>query len=166
MNNSNKHIEPNVVVEWLTPLIRIREVPGSILRPGGRLSRLRFLWFSSVPPGECRESTLKLGHDRFLPSFFQFIIFNLSYHWRYIVKLLRKRPVSILSGYGLEDLAIVVRSPAEANNFFSNLWVETGFGAHPASCPMGTRGPFSGGKAQPGRNVVHSPTSSAEVVNK
>jgi len=32
------------------------------------------LWFSSVPPGECRSSTLKLGHDRFLPNPFQLII--------------------------------------------------------------------------------------------
>jgi len=50
------------------------------------------LWFSSVPPGEYRDSTLKLGHDRFLPNPFQFIIIHLSsYHRRYIVYLLKKR---------------------------------------------------------------------------
>jgi len=30
--------------------------------------------FSSVFPGEFRDSTLKLGHDRFLPNPFPFII--------------------------------------------------------------------------------------------
>jgi hypothetical protein len=29
---------PNVVIEWLTLLLVIREVPGSILCPGNRLS--------------------------------------------------------------------------------------------------------------------------------
>jgi hypothetical protein len=32
--------------------------------------------------------------------------------------------------------------------------------------PMATRGPFPGGKARPGRDADHSPSSSAEVVNK
>jgi hypothetical protein len=32
------------------------------------------LWLFSIPPYECRESTSKLGHDRFLPDPFQFII--------------------------------------------------------------------------------------------
>jgi hypothetical protein len=46
--------------------------------------------------------------------------------------------VSIVSGYGLDDRAIEVRSPAEAKDFFSRLCVQTGSGAHPASCTMGT----------------------------
>jgi hypothetical protein len=29
--------------------------------------------------------------------------------------------------------------------------------AHPASCPVGTGGPFPEGKAQPGRDADHSP---------
>jgi hypothetical protein len=44
-----------------------------------------------------------------------------------------------VSGYGLDDQAIEVRSPAEAKDFSSNLCVQTGSGAHPASCTMGTR---------------------------
>jgi hypothetical protein len=72
----------------------------------------------------------------------------------------------IVSGYGLDDGAIEVRSPAEANGFFSfNLCVQTGSGAHPASCTMGTGDPFPGGKARPGCDADHSPPSSAEVVN-
>jgi hypothetical protein len=46
--------------------------------------------------------------------------------------------------------------------FSSSLCVQTGSGAHPASCPMGTGGPFPGVKAQPGRDADHSPPYSAE----
>jgi hypothetical protein len=35
----------------------------------------------------------------------------------------------------------------------------------PASCTMGTGGPFPGAKARPGRDADHSPPSSAEVEN-
>jgi hypothetical protein len=53
---------------------------------------------------------------------------------------------SIVSDYGLDDRAIRVRSPAEAKDFSSSLCVQTGSEAHPASCTMGTGGPFPGGK--------------------
>jgi hypothetical protein len=46
--------------------------------------------------------------------------------------------VNIVSGYGLDDRAIEVRSPARAKDFSSSLCVQTGSGVHPASCPMGT----------------------------
>jgi hypothetical protein len=71
-----------------------------------------------------------------------------------------------MSDYGLDDQAIGVRSPAEANNFSSNLCVHTGSGAHPASYPIGTGVPFPGGKARPGRDANHSHPSSAEVKNE
>jgi hypothetical protein len=74
--------------------------------------------------------------------------------------------VSIVSGYGLDDRAIEVRSPAGANDFSSILCVQTGSGAHPASCTMGTGGPFPGAKARPGRDADHSLPSSAEVENE
>jgi hypothetical protein len=73
---------------------------------------------------------------------------------------------SIVSDYGLDDRAIGVRSPAGAKGFSSSLCVQTGSGAHPASCPMGTGGPFPEGKARPVRDADHLPPSSAEVVNK
>jgi hypothetical protein len=38
--------------------------------------------------------------------------------------------------------------------------------AYPASCTMGTGGPFPGGKERPGSDGDHSPPSSAEVVNE
>jgi hypothetical protein len=50
-------------------------------------------------------------------------------------------------------------------DFFPNLCVQTGSGAHPASCTMGTGGPFPGGKARPEHDADHTP-SSAEVINK
>jgi hypothetical protein len=59
--------------------------------------------------------------------------------------------VSTVSGYGLDDRAVGVRSPAEAKDFSSNLCVQTGSGAHPASSPMVT-----GVKARPERDADHS----------
>jgi hypothetical protein len=72
---------------------------------------------------------------------------------------------SLVSEYGLDDRAIGVRPPAEAKDFSSSLCVQTGSEAHPASCPMGTGGPFPGGKARPGRDADHLPPSTAEVVD-
>jgi hypothetical protein len=63
-----------------------------------------------------------------------------------------------MSDYGLDDPAIEVRSPTGAEDFSSSPCVQTGYGAHPASYPMG-----AGGKARPGRDADHSPPSSAEV---
>jgi hypothetical protein len=57
---------------------------------------------------------------------------------------------SIVSDYGLDDRAIGVRSPAGSKDFSSILCVQTGSGAHPASCTMGTVGPFPGGKSAAG----------------
>jgi hypothetical protein len=75
----------------------------------------------------------------------------------------RGSSVSIVSGYGLDDRAIGVRSPAGAKDFSCSLCVKAGSGAHPASCTMGTGGPFPRGKARPGRDADHLPSSSAEV---
>jgi hypothetical protein len=72
----------------------------------------------------------------------------------------------IVSDYGLDDRAIGVRSPAGAKDFSSSLCVQTGSGAHPTSCTMGTGGPFPGGKARPGRDADHSPPSIARVVKE
>jgi hypothetical protein len=73
---------------------------------------------------------------------------------------------SIITGYGLDGRVSEVRSSAEARDFSSDLCIQNGSGAHPASCTMGTGGPFPGGKARPGRDAVHSPPSSAEVENE
>jgi hypothetical protein len=74
--------------------------------------------------------------------------------------------VSVVSGYGLHDRAIGVRSPAGVKDFSSSLCVQTGSGAHPASCPVGTGGIFPGGKERLGRDADHSPPSNDEVVNE
>jgi hypothetical protein len=68
-----------------------------------------------------------------------------------------------VSDYRLDDRAIEVRSPTGAEDFSFSPCVQTGSGAHPASCPMGTGGSFPGGKAGPGRDADHSPPSSTEV---
>jgi len=64
---------------------------------------------------------------------------------------------SIVPDYRLDDRAIVVRFPAEAEDISSNLCVKTSSGAHPASCPMDTQGSCPWGKARPGRDADHSP---------
>jgi hypothetical protein len=52
---------------------------------------------------------------------------------------------------------------SQTEDFSSNLCVQTGSGAHPDSCTVGTGGSFPGGKARPGHDADHSPPSSAEV---
>jgi hypothetical protein len=71
-----------------------------------------------------------------------------------------------VSDYGLEDRAIGVRFPAGTKDFSSILCVQTSSGTHPASCTMGTGGPFPGGKARRGRDADHSLLSIAEAVNE
>jgi hypothetical protein len=58
----------------------IREVAGSNLSPDTSYPDWGCSWFSSVPPGEYQDSTLELGHDRFLQNPFQFIIHLLPIH--------------------------------------------------------------------------------------
>jgi hypothetical protein len=58
---------------------------------------------------------------------------------------------------------IGVRSPTGAEDFSSSPCIQTSSGAQPASYPVGTGGPFPGGKAWPGRDADHSPPSSDEV---
>jgi hypothetical protein len=85
---------------------------------------------------------------------------------RYLQVWSRVSSGSIVSDYGLEDRAIGVRSPAGAKDFSSSLCVQTGSGAHPVSCIMGTGGPFPGGKSAAGAWRWPSPPSSAEVENE
>jgi hypothetical protein len=61
------------------------------------------------------------------------------------------------------DWMAAVQSPTGAEDFFSNLCVQTNSGAHPASYIMGIGGSFTRGKARLGRDADHSPPSSAEV---
>jgi hypothetical protein len=59
-----------------------------------------------------------------------------------------------------------IRLLAEAKDFSSGLCVQTDSGAHPASCTMGTEGPFYRAKAWQGHDADHSPPSSDEVENE
>jgi hypothetical protein len=62
-----------------------------------------------------------------------------------------------MSGYGLDDRAIEVRSSAKAKDFCSSLCVQTGSGAHPASCPIDTGGSFPGIKRGRGVALINRP---------
>jgi hypothetical protein len=83
-------------------------------------------------------------HDRLLPNSYVLII-----HGNYSCRE-PGSSVSIVSGYGLDDWAIQVRSQAKAKVFSSSLCVQTGSGVHPASCTMGTGGPFPRGYSAAG----------------
>jgi hypothetical protein len=45
----------------------------------------------------------------------------------------------------------------------SNLCIQTSSAAHPASCTMGTGGPFAGAEVLPVRDTDYLPPSSAKV---
>jgi hypothetical protein len=65
------------------------------------------------------------------------------------------------------DWTTGVRFPADTEGFSSSVSVQTSSGAHPASYPMSTRGPFL--DVNYGRGMMfadHSPSSSAEVKNE
>jgi hypothetical protein len=64
------------------------------------------------------------------------------------------------------DWTTGIRSAPESKDFSSSLCMQTSSEAHPVSYPMGTRGPFPGGKARPGRDSDHSLPSSVEVKNE
>jgi hypothetical protein len=64
----------NIVAEWLTLLLRIREVSVSNLGSETGYPDWGLSWYFSVSPGEFRNSTIQLGYDRFLPNLFQSLI--------------------------------------------------------------------------------------------
>jgi hypothetical protein len=67
----------------------------------------------------------------------------------------------------LEDRAIRGLIPGRGKkDFSSSLFVQTGSGAHLASCTVSTGGPFPGAKVWSGRDAHHSPPPSAEVKNE
>jgi hypothetical protein len=56
--------------------------------------------------------------------------------------------------------------PGRGKRISSNLCVQTGSGAHPASCTMRTGSSFPGGKARFGRDADHLLPSNTEVMNE
>jgi hypothetical protein len=70
---------PNAVVEWLTRLLRILEVPDSNIGPKNRLFWWGFVVLLS-PSKQMPGEYLKLGHYRFIPHYFQFFIHLSSPH--------------------------------------------------------------------------------------
>jgi hypothetical protein len=75
----------------------------------------------------------------------------------------RGSSVSIVSDYRLDNQCSI---PGRGKGFSSSLCVQTGSGAHPASCTMGTGGPYPRGEARPGRDVDHSSQSSTQAKNE
>jgi hypothetical protein len=78
-------MKPNAVVDWLI-LMLVLGGPEFYSQPRRPAILIEVFVVFSVPPGECQDSALKLGHDRFPQNPLQFIINHLScYHRRYIV---------------------------------------------------------------------------------
>jgi hypothetical protein len=73
---------------------------------------------------------------------------------------LEGRVIDIATDYGLEGPG---SNPGVGGRDLPS--VQTGPGAHPASCKMGT-GSFPEGKVRPGRAADHSPASSAAVMEE
>jgi hypothetical protein len=67
-------LETNVVVEWLTLLLRILEIRVQISTQRQAILTEVSRGFFPVPLGEYHDSTLQLGHDLLLPNPFQFVI--------------------------------------------------------------------------------------------
>jgi hypothetical protein len=73
----------------------------------------------------------------------------------------RDSSVGIATSYGLDDRGSDFESRWSQELSLLQI-VETDYEVHPTSYPMGTGGSFPGGK-RPGREVDHSPPTSAEV---
>jgi hypothetical protein len=104
---------------------------------------------------------LKFRPYRRFDTFLIFISALLSLRWTFSYKYIYVR-VYFLSQYSvwlrtgqLGDRGSIPGGGKE--DFSSSLCVQTGSEAHPASCTMGTGGPFPGAKARPGRDADHSP---------
>jgi hypothetical protein len=80
--------------------------------------------------------------------------------FRYLLRVAVIAQIAL--GYGLDDRGSWFRFLAEAGYFSLHHRVQNGSGGHPASYPKGTRGSFLWVK-RPGREVDHSPSSSAGV---
>jgi hypothetical protein len=70
-----------------------------------------------------------------------------------------------VSGYGMDDRAIGVRSPAEAKGIFLQPLCPDRLWSPPSLLPIGTGGHLAGA-TRPGRDADHSSPSSAEVENE
>jgi hypothetical protein len=81
---------------------------------------------------------------------------NYGDEW-YIALYIEEVRTSETSVYFNKSTRGYIRPPAETKDFSSNLCVQTGSGAHSASCAMGTGGHFPGDKVRPGRDAAHLP---------
>jgi hypothetical protein len=103
------------------------------------------IFLTSCPsPDETHRSEVNAGRPKKVHTL------NVNINEVHQVPRSRVSSGSIVSDYELDDRVIGVRFPAGAEDFSSILCVQTGSGAHPASCTMGTGGPFPGGKSAVG----------------
>jgi hypothetical protein len=111
------------------------------VRPLSGILYVDVLW-----PNFCMNSSLPSRVLHFL-----IIKFSLT-----ITKTKRKKLSGQWLGYGLDEKGSI---PGRGERFTSQLLSQSGYGAHPASYPMGTGSSFLGGKAE----ANHSPPFCIEV---
>jgi len=104
------------------------------------------------------SSTLSKKTERF----FWKKLLNIKCVFRFSVHFSHVGPVAQSVWWLITRWTVRDRIPVETR--FSEP-VQTGLGAHPASCKMGT-GSFPGGKVRPERAADHSPPSSAAVMEE
>jgi hypothetical protein len=93
----------------------------------------------------------------------------------YALKVEKSRLVHIFVGSGVAQYSVWLRTGqwgigvqflAGPTDFSSSLCVQTGSEAQPASCTMGTGGPFPGAKRSWGVTLTTHPQPSAKVGNE
>jgi hypothetical protein len=121
-----------------------------------RLNRLNFVRFASTEDTAIQTATLIFSLRPRCPHR-SLVIAYVGHRVSVRIKFLCEpvSSVSIVSGYVLDDRAVRFDPRQRRKDFSSILCVQTGSGAHPASCTMGTGGPFFGAKARPRRDTDH-----------
>jgi hypothetical protein len=93
--------------------------------------------------------TLRFSIRHLNPSWARWIQYTPSHH-------IYLRYILILSSHLRIRLPSRISFRVSLQQYFSSsLCAQTGSGAHPASCTMGTGGPFPGGKERPRRKADH-----------
>jgi hypothetical protein len=109
-------LAPYVVVEWLTLLLCIRDVPGSNLESEtGYPDQGSFVVFLSSSK-RIPDSPVKLGHDRFLPNPFQFIV-HLSPYYSTLYRLVLDAEKRRKTNYKPTLATVCTYGPSIITNF-------------------------------------------------
>jgi hypothetical protein len=110
--------EPNVIIKWFPALYLGGR--GLKSRPRDWLPWLGLLWFFSVPPGKCQDSTKEFSQNAF-----QFIIYLAPFIWRCVVLITLNVSLNKLQmNWMPSDLkAFYVCSSLVREKYYMVLWI-------------------------------------------